>query len=152
GFGGRGQGGPGGPGGFGGDAFRTMMDQSRSQAEKAIASVLDPNQIKRLRQILLQAEGPMAVAENEELQNALKLVDFQRKQIAMIVQEMELKQDQAETARREVLGSFFQNQQGQQGQGEQEDRRRGRPQIDPETQAKIDQLEAQGDRYKKEAI
>jgi hypothetical protein len=105
----------------------------------------------------------------------------------MIKQEMEMKQQQANNARRQMfMGVFQPNREGQQGQpgqpgqpgrggqqgqpgaaggrpgagqdnnndrdAENNDRRRGRPQIDPETQAKLDALEAQSESYEKEAL
>ncbi|WP_158633596.1 hypothetical protein [Tautonia sociabilis] len=169
-------GGPGGgPGGFpGGDAFRTMMQQMQQQADMAVASVLSKDQVKRLKQIILQAKGPMAVTE-PELQAALQLMPVQIEQIAMIKQEMETKQQVTNNARRELFGAVFGrgrnqggqqeqggNQQGgneppQQGSGGQDDqndnnRGRGRFQIDPETQAKMDELQSQSELYEKEAI
>ncbi|QDV35984.1 hypothetical protein [Tautonia plasticadhaerens] len=165
---------PGGPGGFpggpgggfpGGDAFRTMMTQMRQQSDQALAAVLSPGQLKRFKQIMLQAKGPMVVTE-DEMQLALGLLPVQREQIKMVEQEMEMKQQQASTVRRELFTAAFQRNREQQGQQEQQgqggdrdsdgrggdDERRGRFQMDPETQAKVEQLQAQGESYEKEAL
>lgn len=148
-------GGPGGGGFPGGDAFRTMMTQMRQQSDQALAAVLSPGQLKRFKQILLQAKGPMVVTE-DEMQLALGLLPVQREQIKMIEQEMEMKEQQASTVRRELFTAAFQRNREQQGEedrgGDDNNRGRGRFQMDPETQAKMEQLQAQTEGYEKEAL
>ncbi len=72
---------------------REMSDEDRQKlnakiqavTDKALAEVLDENQIKRYKQLVLQREGPMA-ASRKDVADALKLTEDQRKQIAAIQQ------------------------------------------------------------------
>ena len=71
--------------------FRDLSDEDRQKlnakiqavTDKALAEVLDENQIKRYKQLVLQREGPLA-ASRKEVAEALKLTEDQRKQIAAI--------------------------------------------------------------------
>ena len=72
---------------------RDLSDEDRQKmnakiqavTDKALAEVLDENQIKRYKQLVLQREGPMA-ASRKDVADALKLTEDQRKQIAAIQQ------------------------------------------------------------------
>jgi hypothetical protein len=114
------------------------------------------------------------VVTEDEVQIALGLLPVQREQIKMIEQEMEMKQQQASTARRELFGAIMQRNRGEQGEqqgqgqpsrpgqteqggrgndnqgGDDSNRGRGRFQMDPETQEKMDRLQAES--YEKEAL
>jgi hypothetical protein len=78
-------------GGF--QALREMSDEDRQKLmakigdlqNKAVADVLDANQLKRYKELVLQREGPLAAAR-KDVAEALKLTEEQRKQIQAIQQ------------------------------------------------------------------
>ncbi len=78
---------------------RKKMAEARQASEKAVAEILKPDQLKRVKQISLQQQGARALS-NPEVADALKLSDEQKGKIKSI-------QEEARTAR---------GQRGQRGQ------------------------------------
>src|SRR5262249_19794539 len=66
------------------------MQALMQENEKAIAGFLKPEQVKRLKQISLQRQGPMAWS-NPEVADALKLTKEQAQQLQKINQELQAK-------------------------------------------------------------
>ncbi len=64
--------------------LRAKARQSREEYRKKIDAVLLPEQRNRLGQISLYLRGPLAALVDEQVANALKLTDAQRKQIQAI--------------------------------------------------------------------
>jgi hypothetical protein len=65
---------------------RAKMQEMAKENDKAVASILQPDQAKRLHQIYLQQLGARAVA-NPEVAKALNITDDQKKQIQTIEQD-----------------------------------------------------------------
>ena len=60
---------------------------TRQETNKKVNDILLPSQQERLRQIILQTQGPQAAATNEELAKALGLTDEQKQKIKDIAAE-----------------------------------------------------------------
>ncbi len=107
--------GGGGPGGFpggggsgGGFDMRGMqqaMQEMRQQGEQALLPLLGPKQRARLQQILWQAQGFRALAD-ESMAQQLNLSPGQRQQIATILAQMDQVEQQMGTRQREVFTSM----------------------------------------------
>jgi Spy/CpxP family protein refolding chaperone len=76
--------------------LRAKARQNREDYKKKIDAVLLPEQRNRLGQIALQLGGPLSALVDEQVANALKLTDEQKKQIRAI----------AETAREKVRAAL----------------------------------------------
>ncbi len=136
-----------------------MMRNMRQESDKALASLLSPDQRKRLDQIVLQAHGPMVVTK-DEIQQKLYLQPNQRQQIAMIVQGMESAQNQSRDRMRQL---FMQARQAPPDAGNSGDddgdnsNRRGRGgrggfQMTDEMRSQMEQMRTQGENLEKETI
>jgi Spy/CpxP family protein refolding chaperone len=66
---------------------RTKMQEQVKANEKAVADILNPDQVKRIKQISLQQQGTMALASTE-VASALKLTDEQKDKLRSIQQDM----------------------------------------------------------------
>src|SRR5207244_1032283 len=69
------------------ESMREAMAAQRQQGELATARVLTTGQRTRLKQIVLQAKGPMAVAE-PEIAAELVMTPYQQQQIQTIIEQM----------------------------------------------------------------
>jgi DNA-binding transcriptional MerR regulator len=65
---------------------REQMEKMAEETKTAVESALKPEQVKRLRQINIQLQGPRAFT-TKEVQEALQLTDDQKEQIQGIVSE-----------------------------------------------------------------
>jgi Spy/CpxP family protein refolding chaperone len=65
------------------DERRAKMEEMRKEADKAIAEILKPEQVKRLKEIALQQRGGQALTD-PEVASALKLTDEQKEKIKAI--------------------------------------------------------------------
>ena len=83
---------------------RKKREEARQTTEKAVAEILKPDQLKRVKQISLQQQGGRALS-NPEIAAALKLSDEQKDKIKSI-------QEETRTAR---------GQRGQRGQRSEEE-------------------------------
>jgi hypothetical protein len=88
----RGQrGGPGGPGGGGGDTPPSMDDMKKRMADrmeqekKALADILNADQLKRLRELGIQRAGNSAILD-PSVQSDLKFTDEQKKKVDDLMQ------------------------------------------------------------------
>jgi Spy/CpxP family protein refolding chaperone len=79
----RGEGFRGGRGGFNPEEFQKRMEERTKAETKALAEILKPEQLKRLKQISWQREGTRALG-NEEVAEALKLSTEQKDKIKTI--------------------------------------------------------------------
>jgi hypothetical protein len=79
------EGGPTGPA-----ANKERAEQSQ-MARGAVAKILSPEQLERLRQIMLQIEGPCALTKDQRLAKQLRLEPARQQQIARICQKMDFK-------------------------------------------------------------
>jgi Spy/CpxP family protein refolding chaperone len=86
---------------------RKKMEEARQATDKAVAEILKPEQLKRVRQISLQQEGARSLS-NPEVAATLKLTDEQMSKIKSI-------QEETRTARGE---------RGQRGQRDEETRKK----------------------------
>ncbi|WP_165064129.1 hypothetical protein [Paludisphaera rhizosphaerae] len=66
--------------------MRELNREANADAQKALADILKPEQVARLKGIQYQAMG-VAAFENEELQKALKLTDAQKSELASIARD-----------------------------------------------------------------
>ena len=62
-----------------------LMAQRRTEDDKALADVLNADQMKRYHQLQLQQQGLSAVAQDKALADELKITDEQRTKIQTIV-------------------------------------------------------------------
>jgi hypothetical protein len=88
--------------------------------EKAIGEILNPDQLKRAKQIALQVRGPQAFSD-PELMTALKLTDDQKEKVKTIQDDV-----------RQESNRLFQR-----GAGNQDDLRKKREAFNKETQERI---------------
>jgi Spy/CpxP family protein refolding chaperone len=65
---------------------RKKMEEARRAADKTVAEILKPEQLKRVKQISLQQQGARALS-NPEVESALKLTDAQISKIKSIQEE-----------------------------------------------------------------
>ena len=65
---------------------RKKMEEARQAADKAVAGILKPEQLKRVKQISLQQQGARSLS-NPEVASALKLTDEQMSKIKSIQEE-----------------------------------------------------------------
>jgi hypothetical protein len=77
-----------GGGGPGGDPaeMQQRMAQVRDIQDKAVADILNADQLKRYHQLELQQQGTMALSTRKDVQDALKLTDDQKTKIQDIRQ------------------------------------------------------------------
>jgi Spy/CpxP family protein refolding chaperone len=68
------------------DQIREKMQELAKANQAALAEILKPEQTKRLREIALQRQGPMAIA-NPQVAEALKLTEDQKEKIRAIQRE-----------------------------------------------------------------
>jgi len=80
--------------------MREAMQQLQNQSESELARVLDKNQVKRLKEIQLQVEGPAAVLR-ADVAERLEINEEQHEEIQGIL-------TQANAARRELMRTNFQ--------------------------------------------
>jgi hypothetical protein len=80
--------------------MREAMQELQQESESALAKVLDKNQVKRLKEIQLQVEGPAAVIR-EDVAEKLEINEEQHAEIQTILNE-------ANTARRQIMQKNFQ--------------------------------------------
>jgi Spy/CpxP family protein refolding chaperone len=73
--------------GLEGEERNKKMQELRQENDKALAGILKPDQLKRLKQISYQQQGAMAVAD-PEVAKALQLSDAQKEVIRKANQEM----------------------------------------------------------------
>lgn len=66
-------------------------------ARNGMGRILDPAQLKRLRQLLLQLHGPCSVVKDQKLSALLKISDQQAKEINSILQALAAKSNQIHT-------------------------------------------------------
>ncbi len=80
--------------------MREAMQELQQASESALASVLDRNQVKRLKEIQLQVQGPSAVLR-DDVAEKLEINEEQHAQIQEILTD-------ANTQRREIMQKNFQ--------------------------------------------
>ena len=80
--------------------MREAMQELQQESEGNLAKVLDKNQVKRLKEIQLQVEGPAAVIR-EDVAEKLEITEEQHAEIQTILTE-------ANTARRQIMQKNFQ--------------------------------------------
>ena len=80
--------------------MREAMQELQQESEGELARVLDKNQVKRLKEIQLQVEGPAAVLR-EDVAEKLEINEEQHEEIQGIL-------TQANAARREIMRTNFQ--------------------------------------------
>ena len=80
--------------------MREAMQEVQQESEGNLAKVLDKNQVKRLKEIQLQVEGPAAVIR-EDVAEKLEITEEQHAEIQTILTE-------ANTARRQIMQQNFQ--------------------------------------------
>ena len=80
--------------------MREAMQELQQESEGNLAKVLDKNQVKRLKEIQLQVEGPAAVIR-EDVAEKLEINEEQHAEIQTILNE-------ANTARRQIMQKNFQ--------------------------------------------
>ena len=80
--------------------MREAMQEVQQESEGNLAKVLDKNQVKRLKEIQLQVEGPAAVIR-EDVAEKLEITEEQHSDIQAILTE-------ANTARRQIMQKNFQ--------------------------------------------
>ena len=80
--------------------MREAMQELQQESEGNLAKVLDKNQVKRLKEIQLQVEGPAAVIR-EDVAEKLEINEEQHAEIQAILNE-------ANTARRQIMQKNFQ--------------------------------------------
>lgn len=99
---------PGGGGGFGNmsEQISQYMAQAKQQNDQMLAGLLSPAQRRRFDEIVLQARGPLVVAE-PYMQEVLKLTPNEIQKIAAIMQELQAKQEVANGKRREMFSQLF---------------------------------------------
>jgi Spy/CpxP family protein refolding chaperone len=95
--------------------MREAMDQLQHESERDLARALDKNQVKRLKEIQLQVEGPFAVLR-PEITEKLELGEEQVAQIQEIQNESNQARRQAFAAGRDVFAGFRKSQQGNNNQ------------------------------------
>ena len=66
---------------------REEMEKRAEKAEKKLAEILKPEQMKRYKEIRIQFQGPEAFVANPEVVKALKLTDDQQKKVKDIQKE-----------------------------------------------------------------
>jgi Spy/CpxP family protein refolding chaperone len=89
---------------------RKKLEEARQATEKAVAEILKPEQLKRVKQISLQQQGARAL-NNPDVATALKLSDVQKEKLKSI-------RGEAQTARGQ------RGQGGQRGQRSEEERKK----------------------------
>ena len=80
--------------------MREAMQELQQESEGNLAKVLDKNQVKRLKEIQLQVEGPAAVIR-EDVAEKLEINEEQHAEIQTVLNE-------ANTARRQIMQKNFQ--------------------------------------------
>ena len=111
--------------------MREAMQQLQHESERDLGRVLDKNQVKRLKEIQLQVEGPFAVLR-PEVAEKLELGEEQVAQIQEIQNESNQARRQVMAAGRQIFAGFRKNQHGSNNQpaarpGRSERRRRPGP-------------------------
>src|SRR5205823_9578144 len=81
-----------------------MIAHLRAENEAALKTILEPKQRSRLAQIVLQVQGPLAVAE-PEIAARLNLGPEQVELIQAILEDYQQAQDQVWAARRERINA-----------------------------------------------
>jgi len=84
----------GGNGGFDRQAMQEAMVELAQQNQMAMDKILNKEQKKRLSQIELQIEGPIAIAEKPEVATKLNLTPSQKQKLAMIIEKMQTEQQE----------------------------------------------------------
>jgi Spy/CpxP family protein refolding chaperone len=69
--------------------LRPIREAAYQEMWPFLQDILDTGQLKRMRQLELQHEGPAALLGRPEIAQALAITDDQRKQLIAIVQEMQ---------------------------------------------------------------
>jgi hypothetical protein len=95
--------------------MREAMDQLQHESDTSLARVLDKNQVKRIREIQLQVEGPFAVLR-PEIADKLELAEEQVGQIQEIQNESNQARRQVFTANRDIFAGFRKTQGGNNNQ------------------------------------
>jgi hypothetical protein len=96
--------------------MREAMDQLQHESDNSLARALEKNQVKRLKEIQLQVEGPFAVLR-PEIAEKLELGEEQVAQIQEIQNESNQARRQAGAATRNIFAGFRKNQQANNPQG-----------------------------------
>jgi Spy/CpxP family protein refolding chaperone len=100
----RGQQNQGGRGGFDFTAIRTAMEKMNSEAESAYAKILTADQRKRLAEIALQVEGPMAIINRTDIAKKLNLQQQQLSRMNQVKQAADKKQQEMRTQMMTAMG------------------------------------------------
>jgi hypothetical protein len=95
--------------------MREAMDQLQQESEGSLGRVLDKNQVKRIKEIQLQVEGPFAVLR-PEIAERLELAEDQVAQIQEIQNESNQARRQAMAANRDIFTGFRKSQPGNNNQ------------------------------------
>ncbi|MGD9189716.1 MAG: hypothetical protein PVI89_15965 [Desulfobacteraceae bacterium] len=76
---------------------RNTIQRHIDAARNGMGRILNPTQLKRLRQLLLQLHGPCSVVNDPKLASILKITDRQAKEINTILAALAAKSDQVYT-------------------------------------------------------
>lgn len=121
----------------------SSADPLAAESEQAIAEILEPRQMTRLRQIALQQEGLIAVAR-EEIADKINLSIPQREAIAAIQEDM--RQAQQELMRSATGGTGV-----MMVQAKSKDKD-GRPQLDKETMGMLQKMQEGREQIRKTGL
>lgn len=69
------------------EQMRQAMDKLTKDDETALAKILDPKQMKRIKEISLQMEGPFAIVRNQALAQKLNVTEEQYSEIQQLEQD-----------------------------------------------------------------
>jgi hypothetical protein len=84
-----------------GPKMEQLMKENQEKTQKKLAEILMPNQLVRIKQIQLQAEGAMALLNNSDVAKELVITDEQKKKLTEIRDELMTKMREA---RQEMQG------------------------------------------------
>lgn len=98
------QGGRGGRGGFDPNAFRQIGEKLAKEAEAGLKKILTPEQSKRLAEIGVQVEGPIAIFEREEFSKRLNITAQQKQAYAKIKAQIDANQQEMRNQMAQAFG------------------------------------------------
>ena len=126
------------------EAMRAAFTTMQQQSDQAISKILTTSQSKRLQEISLQQQGPMAVATNSSVQTVLNMSPDQIAQVQMIMDES----NQARRQSFQSMGAMFQQ---FRESGLDREAIRGKMQT-PEVRSQMDRMRKQQDDLQRQTI